>query len=57
MLHKPFDHELYERVCTLTQTIAKDKGILWDEDQAEIAYEILTNDYSSELGEEYANTI
>ena len=49
-LIKPFDHELYGKVCTLTQALAKKMGILWEEEQAEIAYEIITNDYSKELG-------
>ena len=39
---KPFDHELYARVIGMTQKIAKEKGIQWEEEQAEIAYEIIT---------------
>ena len=42
--NKPFDHELFTRVCKLTQKIAKDRGIMWEEEQAEIAYELITND-------------
>lgn len=41
---KPFDHELYARVIKTTQAIAKEKGLLWEEEQAEIAYEIITSD-------------
>ncbi len=49
-LYKPFDHELYARVVKTTQAIAKERGLLWEEEQAEIAYEILTNDqYRKEL--------
>lgn len=43
-LYMPFDHELYARVIQTTQAIAKEKGILWEEEQAEVAYEILTNE-------------
>lgn len=49
-MNKPFDYELFDNVCKLTKTIAKDRGIVWEEEQAEIAYEILTNDnYAKEL--------
>ena len=43
-LYMPFDHELYARVIKTTQAIAKEKGLLWEEEQAEIAYEIITSD-------------
>lgn len=50
--NKPFDHDLFDSVCQLTKTIAKDRGIMWEEEQAEIAYEILTNDnYASTLSD------
>lgn len=46
---KPFDYELYARVIKLTKRLAKEKGIMWEEEQAEIAYDIITEDFSEEL--------
>ncbi len=37
------DRELYDEVVAVTQEIAKERGIFWEEEQAEIAYAILTN--------------
>ncbi len=48
MFNKPFDHELFARVIKLTQKIARERGIMWEEEQAEIAYEIIRNDYKAE---------
>jgi hypothetical protein len=37
-----YDPVLYKRVIELTKAIAKEKGILWEEEQAEIVYEVVT---------------
>lgn len=50
MFGKPFDHELYINVVKLTQKLAKEKGILWQEEQAELVYEVITNDFTKDLG-------
>ena len=48
MFNKTFDHELFGRVIKLTKTIDNARGILWEEEQAEIAYEIIRNDYKAD---------
>lgn len=48
MFNKTFDHELFARVITLTKKIAIERGIMWEEEQAEIAYEIIRNDYKAD---------
>ena len=42
-LPKKFDRELYAEVVAVTQEIAKERGMFWEEEQAEITYAIITN--------------
>jgi len=44
-----FDKDLYDRCVDVTHRIAKEKGIMWEQEQPDILYAVITGGYLDEL--------
>lgn len=39
-----FNINFYNKIVVLTKQVAKEKGILWEEEQADIVYDLIMSD-------------